>query len=281
MVRAKAQAERFKRQKIRRPRSLAEAPEAAPAPAPRPPGTHAREIAHTEAIEYRYDPEGDTFDARVVDASEPVVTRWDGDPPARDERDVGRWDVVPHSDGVDAVDSGRVSIPDDVRADLRARAAQTGAPVSSTTTLSYRHDLDSRETTTDLPARRDNAQGVRESGDVDLNPQYQQMSEKVRAAQENKLGEERDRTTRKERRGRPVPAVPANVGQAPQGPGKQVLEEPETSQPVERPQGTRLQTAADSDHPRTDFHTSHRRFVMRGRITPCVIFVHPVAMATG
>ena len=94
MVRAKAQAERFKRQKIRRPRSLAEAPEAAPAPAPRPPGTHAREIAHTEAIEYRYDPEGDTFDARVVDASEPVVTRWDGDPPARDERDVGRWDVV-------------------------------------------------------------------------------------------------------------------------------------------------------------------------------------------
>ena len=188
MVRAKAQAERFKRQKIRRPRSLAEAPEAAPAPAPRPPGTHAREIAHTEAIEYRYDPEGDTFDARVVDASEPVVTRWDGDPPARDERDVGRWDVVPHSDGVDAVDSGRVSIPDDVRADLRARAAQTGAPVSSTTTLSYRHDLDSRETTTDLPARRDNAQGVRESGDVDLNPQYQQMSEKVRAAQENKLG---------------------------------------------------------------------------------------------
>ena len=32
---------------------------------------------------------------------------------------------------------------------------------------------------------------------------------------------------------------------------------------TERPQGTRLQTAADSDHPRTDFRTSHRRFVMR------------------
>ena len=225
MVRAKAQAERFKRQKIRRPRSLAEAPVEAPAPAPRPPGTHAREIAHTEAIEYRYDPEGDTFDARVVDASEPVVTRWDGDPPARDPRDVGRWDVVPHSDGVDAVDSGRVSIPDDVRADLRARAAQTGAPVSSTTTLSYTHDLDSRETTTALPARRDYAQLARaaarsrrqeggngtvrdddsvmerlmtqeETGAPVLNAKYKQMLEQLLKAQENKPSKNRRRASR-------------------------------------------------------------------------------------
>ncbi len=211
VVREKAQAERFKRGRIDAPRPLAEAPEDAPKPALRPPGTHAREIAHTEAIEYRYDPEGDSFDARVVEASEPVVTRWDADPPARDERDVGRWDVVPHSDGVDAVDSGRVSIPEDVRAELRARAAQTGGPVSSTTTLSYTHDLDSRETTTDLPARRDTAQLVRElrsrrqeSGDVDLNPKYQQILDQLRKAQENKPSKNRRRASRqsdlKERR---------------------------------------------------------------------------------
>ena len=188
VARREALRETFKRARIRDPRPVDGAPPDAPKAAPRPPGTHAREIAHTEAIEYRYDPEGDSFDARVVEASEPIVTRWDADPPARDPRDVGRWDVVPHSDGVDAVDSGRVSIPEDVRDELRARAAQTGAPVSSTTTLTYTHDLDSRETTTDLPARRDNAQVVRESGDVGLQPQYQQMSEQVLKAQENKPG---------------------------------------------------------------------------------------------
>ena len=46
-------------------------------------------------VRRRYDPETDEFHARIVDSSEPVVTRWDDSPPEQTERPVGTFDVTP------------------------------------------------------------------------------------------------------------------------------------------------------------------------------------------
>ena len=51
-----------------------------PRAAPRPPGTYPRAIAHTEQLECSYDPKTDEYHARILDSTEPVVTRWDNSP---------------------------------------------------------------------------------------------------------------------------------------------------------------------------------------------------------
>ena len=113
---------------------------------PRPEGTYPRQIEHDERVEYRYDPSNGEFDAVVVESSEPVVTGWDRTAPDREERSVGTWDVTPTNDGVLSERSGRVAVPEGVKARLVAEAEETGEPSSTIAKVRYRHDLDTRET---------------------------------------------------------------------------------------------------------------------------------------
>ena len=83
-------------------------------------------------MEYSYDPETGEFHARIVDPSEPVVTRWDS-PPEQTERPVGTFDVTPTEGGV--------------------QAEETGERATSTEMLRYQHDLDSGETDYRAPRR--------------------------------------------------------------------------------------------------------------------------------
>ena len=118
----------------------------APEPAPRPPGSFPRAIEHNEQVEYSYDPDTDRFHAKLISASEPVVTAWDKSPPHRDERPVGTWDVTANNDGIQVTDSGRVGWNEDTKEELRRQAQQTGARVSTVSTMRYRHDIDSQDT---------------------------------------------------------------------------------------------------------------------------------------
>ena len=71
-------------------------------------------------------------------------------PDHADERGVGGWDVTPTASGVQAEQNQRVSIPQDARDELMARAREEGEPVSMTAATRFDHDLDSR--TTDVRA---------------------------------------------------------------------------------------------------------------------------------
>ena len=150
-----------------------ESPTEGPTPAPRPPGSFPRTIAHDERVMYSYNPESDEYSARIIESSEPVVTTWDDSPPAREERPVGTFDVIPNNDGTEATNVGRVTIPDDIKAQLQSEAEQRGEPVSTITTLRYEHDLDSRDTTT----RAANAEREGQSHDT------RSIAERVEGAQ--------------------------------------------------------------------------------------------------
>ena len=88
-------------------------------------------IAHRETGEYS---------ARMVESSKPVVTGWDRSPPDREQRAVGTWDVTPTPDGVSVTNVDRMPVPEDVEAQLRKEAEQTGdvaarpRPCGTTTT---------------------------------------------------------------------------------------------------------------------------------------------------
>ena len=88
-----------------------------------------------------------------MESSDPVVTRWDDDPPERDVRPVGSLDVLPTNDRVEAARSGRVAgaIPESVKARLISQAERTGETASMLTTMRYDHDIDARSTDTSRP----------------------------------------------------------------------------------------------------------------------------------
>ena len=153
-----------------------------PQPTPRPPGAYPRAIEHQERVEYQYDPETDDFDAKVIESSEPVVTQWDMSAPERDARPVGTWEVTPREDGVDVENVERADVPEDVQERLRQESAETGGPVSTTATVRFQHDLNTRETSTRSPGRSPAAlaealQARRAPGGVKLNDRYQQILE--------------------------------------------------------------------------------------------------------
>ena len=138
-------------------------------------------------MEYNYDPETDEFHVRVVDSSEPVVTRWDNSPPELTERPVGTFDVTPTEGGV--------------------QAEETGERATSTTTLRYQHDLDSGETDYRAPRRspaelaaiiqRRNQQ--RDNGSTsELSAKYQVVAKHLeRQAQEQKAAQRQKRASRR------------------------------------------------------------------------------------
>ena len=121
--------------------------------AERPPGTYPRRIAHEENVQYTYNPDTDSVEGQVVEASDPVVVGWDPSPPMQEERMVGGWDVLPHRDGVSAAttEARELEIPDSVRDRLKQEAEKRpGEPVSVRSLVTYHHDLDTRETDFDM-----------------------------------------------------------------------------------------------------------------------------------
>ena len=137
-----------------RPPDAAAPPADATEPAPRPPGTYPRAIAHNEQIEATYDPDTNQYSARLIEASEPVVTRWDDTPPAATERGVGNWEVTPSNQGVTVSPSGRVTIPDSMKRQLRNRAIESGQAEAMTVSHSYTHDIDAESTEVSLTGGR-------------------------------------------------------------------------------------------------------------------------------
>ena len=124
-----------------------DAPDDAPKAAPRPPGAYPREIAHRERVEYSFDPSNGEYTARRVESSEPVVTGWDETPPSSDQRSVGGWDVRPGQDGVVADhNEGEIPIPEGIKQRLARQAEREGGVATTTDTLDYHHDLDTRDT---------------------------------------------------------------------------------------------------------------------------------------
>ena len=89
-------------------------------------------------VRRRYDPETDEFHARIVDSSEPVVTRWDDSPPEQTERPVGTFDVTPTEGGVQADADPRgpagAVVPEGVKAELKRQAEETGLERATSTT---------------------------------------------------------------------------------------------------------------------------------------------------
>ena len=150
---------------------------------PRLSGAYPRAIEHQERVEYQYDPETDDLDAKVIESSEPVVTQWDMSAPERDARPVGTWEVTPREDGVDVENVERADVPEDVQERLRQESAETGGPVSTTATVRFQHDLDTRETSTRSPGRSPAAlaealQARRQApAGAKLNDRYQQILE--------------------------------------------------------------------------------------------------------
>ena len=124
-----------------------DAPDDAPKAAPRPPGAYPREIAHRERVEYSFDPSNGEYTARRVESSEPVVTGWDETPPSSYQRSVGGWDVRPGQDGVVADhNEGEIPIPEGIKQRLARQAEREGGVATTTDTLDYHHDLDTRDT---------------------------------------------------------------------------------------------------------------------------------------
>ena len=175
-----------------------------PEAAPRPPGSYPRSIEHEEQVEYRYNPETGDFDARIIESSEPVVTRWDMSEPTSEERPVGTYDVTPLADRVDVMNVQRVSVPPGIKAKLRQEAEETGGPVSTTTTLRYQHDLDTQETSSRGPkvstAKKAEAllaaRGQRER-EAPLSDNYQKLLDSLQRAQESKPSKTRRRSSRR------------------------------------------------------------------------------------
>ena len=96
---------------------------------------------------FQYDPSNGEYSANIVESSEPVVTNWDETPPASDQRSVGGWDVVPGQDGVVADrNEGEIPIPEGVKQRLALQAEKEGGVATTTDTLDYHHDLDTRDT---------------------------------------------------------------------------------------------------------------------------------------
>ena len=124
-----------------------------PRPARRPHGSYPRAVAHRETVEYGYNPTTGEFTARVVSASEPVVTTWDDSPPAEDVRDVGTWELTPTRDGV-AVEprhsEAKAQIPPRVRAELSRMADEQGGAASVRHPVRVEHDIDARDTTSQV-----------------------------------------------------------------------------------------------------------------------------------
>ena len=110
-------------------------------------------ISHLERVEVTYDP--DTFEAELVEVSEPVVTAWDRTPPASAERPVGAWSVTPDADGVvfDERDAVDLESPADLQERMKQDAAVTGERVSEPLLVEVRHDLDSQQTDTSAGSR--------------------------------------------------------------------------------------------------------------------------------
>ena len=130
----------------------------------------------------------------MVESSQPVVKAWDRIPPARKERPVGTWDVIPTTDRVQTHNVQRAEIPDEIKAQLRAEARRTGQTVTATADVRYQHDLDSGETDARprlreiqrpqaRPTESDSsgADPWEESGALSgtLTPQYEQLLEKL------------------------------------------------------------------------------------------------------
>ena len=188
--------------------SSADSPERPPVAAPRPPGAYPRAIAHNEQVEYSYDPETGEFHARIVDSSEPVVTRWDDSPPEQTERPVGTFDVTPTEGGVQAEETGRAVVPEGVKAELKRQAEETGERATSTTTLRYQHDLDSGETDYRAPRRSPaelaaiiqhrNQQRDNGTPPSELTAKYQMAAKHLeRQAQEQKVAQRQQRASRR------------------------------------------------------------------------------------
>ena len=191
--------------------------EPAPQAAPRPEGAYPRSIEHQERVEYSYNPSTEEFAARVVSSSKPVVTDWDYSPPQQDEREVGTWDVTPTEDGVTAQNQGRVEVPENVKERLRAEADETGEAVSTTITLRYQHDLDTRATQSRVPrpSVAERAAALRERSqrqgqkDGELSPQYQKILEKLTQQREQKTQQRRRSSSNrlKESQGYSLPQI--------------------------------------------------------------------------
>ena len=116
-------------------------------PVLRPPGHYPRIVQHAEIVEYSYDPETNEVAADMVDASHPMVTTWDADPPLQDERAVGGWSVVPGLRGLDVMrSSDSPLVPSQVLAQLRQEAAATGGRVTRRLRVNHLHVLDQRKT---------------------------------------------------------------------------------------------------------------------------------------
>ena len=174
-----------------------DSPEQAPVAAPRPPGGFPRAIAHDEQVEYSYDPDTDEFQARIVDSSEPVVTRWDDSAPAHEERPGGTFAVTPSFEGVTAEHTGRTTIPEGVKDQLKEEAEETGERATSVSRLRYQHDLDTGETEYRPPRRspaelaaiiqRRNQQRDNGSPPSELSAKYQMVAKHLeRQAREQK-----------------------------------------------------------------------------------------------
>ena len=132
-----------------------------PEPAPRPSPDHfPRAIEHVEQVEYRHNAETGDYDARLLQASKPVVTSWDQSAPDTAERPVGSWNVSPTPNGVEAsANAGAYEIPDDVRDKLQELARENGGePVS--VTLRVSHDLDTDTTTATAYVSEPNRNGT-------------------------------------------------------------------------------------------------------------------------
>ena len=161
-----------------------------PQAAPRPEGAYPRSVEHQERVKYSYGPSTGEFAARVVSSSEPVVTGWDYSPPQQDEREVGSWDVTPTEDGVTAANQGHVEIPESVKDRLRAEASETGEPVTTSTTLRYQHDLDTRETQSRAPrlsaaALAERARS-RKQQNGELDPRYKKILDQLNKQQQQR-----------------------------------------------------------------------------------------------
>ena len=195
----KTSTETFARVKPQVTPRAADFPADLPQAAPRPPGSYPRRIEHNERVEYRYHPETGEFDARLVESSDPVVTRWDMTSPDRDERQVGTWDVMPTDDGVVVTNGQRVSVPEGIKDQLVREAERTEEPVSKTATLRYQHDLDTRETEyrMNTPSAAEMAETLRERsrqrGDGKLDPRYQMLADAMKAQAQEKRGQSRRR----------------------------------------------------------------------------------------
>ena len=147
----------------------------------------------------------------------PVVTDWDYSPPQQDEREVGTCAVTPTEDGVTAQNQGRVEVPGNVKERLRAEADETGEAVSTTTTLRYQHDLDTRATQSRVPrpSVAERAAALRERSqrqgqkDGELSPQYQKILEKLTQQREQKTQQRRRSSSNrlKESQGYSLPQI--------------------------------------------------------------------------